>query len=199
MIGAPLLAAAVAASGAAQVPDPRHILQGTVIADMLPYYDQPQIVQHPSGDWICVLTGASKEGDPQENVYVTRSTSAGRTWERPRAIEPPHTGGPPAAWVNPILTSSGRLYAYYTYDSMNHTHLPGSSKTRDRTDLLGQQVFRYSDDAGKTFSANRYVIPIDEKAIDRNNEYNGSVHEGWAVGKPISVNGVVHTQFTKRL
>ena len=47
MIGAPLLAAAVAASGAAQVPDPRHILQGTVIADMLPYYDQPQIVQQP--------------------------------------------------------------------------------------------------------------------------------------------------------
>ena len=188
----------LAAASTAQ-PDPRHILQGVVIADALPYYDQPQIVHHPSGDWICVLTGASEEGDPQENVYVTRSTSNGRTWEIPRAIEPPHIGGPPAAWVNPIMSSTGRVYAYYTYDSMNHSHLPGSSKARDRTDLLGQQVFRFSDDAGRTFSTERYVIPIAEKLIDRTNEFNGSVHEGWAVGKPISVNSIVHTQFTKRL
>ena len=59
------------------MPDPRHILQGTVIADMLPYYDQPQIVQHPSGDWICVLTGASKEGDPQETEAHSK-TRTGR-------------------------------------------------------------------------------------------------------------------------
>ena len=179
--------------------DPRDILGGTTIADALPYYDQPQIVRHPSGTWVCVLTGASKEGDPEENVYVTRSSSSGQTWETPRPIEPFHSGGPPAAWVNPILTRSGRIYAYYTYDEQNHTHLPGSTKVRDRTDMLGSQVFRYSDDAGVTFSDQRFTIPIDSKAIDRRNEFNSSVHEGWAVGKPVSVGGVVHTQFAKRL
>ena len=75
-------------------PDPRHIFQGMVIADALPYYDQPQIVLHPSGNWVCVLTGASEEGDPQENVYVTRSTSNGRTWEIPRATFYKYLGKP---------------------------------------------------------------------------------------------------------
>ena len=123
----------------------------------------------------------------------------GRTWESPRAIEPFHAGGPPAAWANPILTSSGRIYAYYTYDDHNRTHLPGSTKRRDRTDTLGSQVFRFSDDAGLTFSDQRFTIPIATKSIDLRNEFNGTVHEGWAVGKPIRVGGVVHTQFAKRL
>jgi hypothetical protein len=179
--------------------DPRHILAGTTIADSKPYYDQPQIVRHPSGVWVCVLTGAAKEGDPEENVYVTRSTNSGRSWDAPRAIEPHRVGGPPAAWVNPIMTRSGRIYAYYTYNTRNLTHLPGSKHVRDRTDMLGQQVFRYSDDVGVTFSSQRFTIPIATKSIDVHNEFNGSVHEGWGVGKPIIQNGVVHTQFAKRL
>jgi len=42
----------------AALADPRNITSGTVIADEKPYYDQPQIVRHPSGTWVSLLAFA---------------------------------------------------------------------------------------------------------------------------------------------
>ncbi|MEQ8681179.1 MAG: exo-alpha-sialidase, partial [Cyclobacteriaceae bacterium] len=52
-----------------------------------------------------------------------------------------------------------------------------------RVDSQGYFVFKYSDDHGKTWSENRYTIPVREFEIDRNNAYGGDIRFFWNVGR----------------
>ena len=50
---------------------------------------------------------------------------------------------------------------------------------------MGAYVFKYSDDHGRTWSNDRFEIPMRKMRIDRENEHAGEVMFFWGVGKPI--------------
>jgi hypothetical protein len=58
-----------------------------------------------------------------------------------------------------------------------------------RVDSLGDYVFRFSDDDGKTWSDRRYPVPVREFACDKHNVYGGKVRFFWNVGRPLLVAG----------
>ena len=157
------------------------------------YCDQPYVVKLKDGTWLCVMTtGEGKEGAKGQHVVSTRSKDFGKTWEPLTDIEP--ATGPEASWAMPYLTESGRVYAFYTYNAKNMRTVKGAGK---RVDTIGEYAFKYTDDGGKTWSKDRWLIPIRETAIDRNNPYQGKVRFFWGVGKPIRHKGAMILGFSK--
>ena len=167
--------------------DPRHIIHGRPIPS-LHYADQPYIVQTADGAWLCAMTtGAGIEGQSGQHVVSLRSPDGGTTWEEPVPIEPPD--GPEASWVVALVTPSGRIYAFYVHNSDNIRELkadnpPYSTGYTQRMDSFGHYVFKYSDDHGLSWSAERYPIPVRPFDIDRANPYEGEIRYFWNVGKP---------------
>jgi len=164
--------------------DPRALANGWEIPSE-GYSDQPYVVVNRDGSWTCVMTtGRGQEGDRGQHVVASLSADQGRTWSPLIDIEPAH--GPEASWAMPLLVpSTGRIYAFYTYNQDNLREV----KTVDggvfkRVDSLGTYAYRYSDDQGRTWSAARYEIPMRIFATDRANAYAGNVLFFWGVGKP---------------
>jgi hypothetical protein len=151
------------------------------------YSDQPYVVITKDGNWLCVLTtGKGGEGASAQHIVSTISSDKGRTWSTPVDIEP--ANGPEASWVMPLAVPSGRVYVFYTYNSEN---LRYDAKCNDpkfarRVDTLGKYAMKYSDDFGRTWSAERYYIPMRLMRIDRENAYGGKLLYFWGVGKPIT-------------
>lgn len=173
--------------------DLRLITTGMKIASKT-YSDQPYIVINKDGHWICTLTtGSGHEGSGGQHIISTISKNQGKTWSTPVAIEPPT--GPVASWVTPLLTPSGRLYAFYTYNGDEINTLPGSKK-KIRNDMLGWYCFKYSDDNGMTWSK-RYRIPVRTTAADRANQWKGKVMVFWGIDKPKVYADGVRFFFTK--
>lgn len=172
--------------------DPRDIRWGSRIPCDDGYVDQPYVVVMPDGSWVCVLTtGSGPEGHPRQHVVSTISRDQGRTWEPPVDIEP--AGPPEGSWAMPILTEYGRIYVVYVYNTDNLRSAP----TLDGPDttavhLLGDYVFKYSDDGGSSWSQQRYRIPLRATAMDRRNVFGGSRLFFWGVGKPIIHDGSVY-------
>ena len=162
------------------------------------YSDQPQVVFFNDSYWLCVLTASSgHEGQRSQIAASTISRDKGRSWSAPVSIEPlPPTGNRLAAsWVNPLLVGT-RLYVFYTFNLQNTTQFPDMHGISN-SNLLGGQFYRYSDDAGVSWSERREV-PIRSTQIDRQNPWNGSILQGWSVGKPfISRDNVAYLQYTK--
>jgi hypothetical protein len=177
-------------------PSWRNIETGWVIPDES-YADQPYIVKSDDGAWLCVITtAAGKEGDHSQHIVGTRSTDFGRTWSPLINIEPP--GPPEASYVTALKVPSGRLYVFYNF---NGDQLKEVKKvdggTFSRVDTLGHFVFKYSDDHGKTWSAERYRIPIRETEVDRKNVYGGKVQFFWHVGRPLIHRGAAYVTLHK--
>ncbi|MBM3499823.1 MAG: hypothetical protein FJX74_14275, partial [Armatimonadetes bacterium] len=82
----------------------------------------------------------------------------------------------------PIKAASGRVYVVYTYNTPNLAEWEGK---RVRADTHGDIVLKYSDDHGRTWSAERYRLPNRPMAIDRANFFGGRPRICWCVGKPI--------------
>lgn len=165
--------------------DPRHILNGRIIPDE-GYCDQPYVVVADDGQWVCVMTtGAGVEGQPGQRVVSTRSPDLGRTWSPLVPVEP--ADGPEASWAMPVKVASGRIYVIYVHNSENIREIPGvrPPSLAARVDTLGQYVFKYSDDHGRTWSRERFVIPVPESPLDRANNLRGAVRFFWGVGKPV--------------
>ncbi|MFB3829082.1 MAG: exo-alpha-sialidase [Bryobacteraceae bacterium] len=176
---------ALPAAFAAEAPatDPRNIRNGSPIPKE-GYCDQPYVVKNGDGSWLCVLTtGKGVEGQPGQHVVSTISRDRGRTWSPLVDIEP--AGGPEASWVMPLKTPYGRVYAFYTYNRDNLRELENTNGAARRVDTLGVYAFKYSDDGGRTWSRERYEIPMRLMRIDRGNNYGGRVLFFWGVGKPI--------------
>ena len=164
--------------------DPRNIAHGHEIPRE-GYCDQPYVVQTDDGSWLCVMTtGPGVEGDTRQHVISTTSGDHGKTWLPPVDIEP--NGPPEASWVMPLKVPSGRVYAFYVYNGDNMREVESlDGEPMKRVDTLGHLVFKYSDDNGQTWSAERYRIPLRTTEIDRANVYGGDVHFFWGVGKPV--------------
>ncbi len=92
--------------------------------------------------------------------------------------------------VFPILPAAskvpgGRVYCFYNHNTDNVREV----KREDggvyrRVDSLGQYVFRYTDDHGRTWSGRRWAVPIREFECDRRNVYGGRIRFFWNVGRP---------------
>jgi len=161
------------------------------------YCDQPYVVVTEQGHWLCTLTtGAGREGDTRQHVVAAISSDNGRSWSPLIDIEPP--GPPESSWVMPLKTPSGRIYAFYDYNAENMREvLNVDRKPIKRVDTLGHYVFKFSDDGGRTWSKNRYRVPIRTFEIDRQNVYGGEVQFLWGVGKPIIHGGAAYVCLSK--
>jgi hypothetical protein len=166
--------------------DPRNIVNGWQIPREN-YSDQPYVVITKDGNWLCVLTtGVGREGMQGQHIISTMSADKGRTWSKPVDIEP--ASGPEASWVMPLAVPSGRVYVFYTYnaDNLRYDAKSNDPKIAARVDTLGKYALKYSDDYGRSWSTERYYIPMRQMRIDRENAYNGKVLYFWGVGKPIT-------------
>ena len=159
------------------------------------YSDQPYIVRTDDGAWLCVVTtGAGREGQPGQHVVTMRSTDRGQTWAKPVAVEP--ADGPEASYAVLLKAPGGRIYCFYNHNTDNLRAVkadnpPYADGLCQRVDSRGYFVFKYSDDHGRTWSAERYPIPIREMDIDRRNAYGGKIQLLWNVGKPF-IGGAEH-------
>lgn len=184
----------------AQIPDPRHIANGSVIPDEF-YADQPYIVKTDDGAWLCVITtGPGAEGAGGQHVVSRRSTDRGRTWEGPVDVEP--SNGPEASYAVLLKAPGGRIYVFYNHNTDNvRSVIADRPAYRDglnrRVDSLGHFVFKYSDDHGRSWSAQRYDIPQRDFEIDRRNPYGGKLKFFWNVGKPFTHQGAGYVPLHK--
>lgn len=192
---------AVAALGATTpaavpaIPDPRHLANGWPIPSE-GYADQPYIVQTDDGAWLCAITtGTGVEGATGQHVVSMRSTDQGRTWAPAVDIEP--ANGPEASYVVLLKIPGGRVYAFYNHNTDRVPEVKREDKgVYKRVDSLGHYVFKFSDDHGRSWSPQRYEVPIREFATDRANIYGGSLRFFWNVGRPLllpdAALGVIH-------
>ncbi len=172
--------------------DPRNIRLGRPIPDES-YADQPYVVVTSDGGWLCTMTtGPGNEGHHGQHIVATRSTDQGRSWSKPVDIEP--SDGPEASWVVPLVVPSGRVYAFYTYNGDNVRTLRGKAI---RADTIGWYAFRHSDDGGRTWSKQRYRLPMRLTACDRGNDWGGEVQIFWGIHKPVVAGSDVLFAFTK--
>jgi hypothetical protein len=175
--------------------DPRNFNHGRLIPDE-GYCDQPYIVITGDGNWLCTMTtGVGREGAGRQHVVATISSDQGRTWSPLIDIEP--ADGPAASWVVPALGPEGRVYALYNYDG-DRVKIPEfTHTTQRRTDTLGWYVFKFSNDHGRTWSKERYRLPMPVAAVDRGNEWQGAVQLFWGIDKPAVVGGDVMFGLTR--
>ena len=166
------------------IPDPRHIANGRNIPSE-GYADQPYIVKTDDSSWLCVMTtGRGIEGAGGQHVISMRSTNQGRTWEQIVPIEP--ADGPEASYAVLLKVPSGRIYAFYNHNTDRVQEVKREDKgVYKRVDSLGHYVFKFSEDHGRTWSAQRYEVPIREFDCDRNNVYGGKLRFFWNVGRPL--------------
>ncbi len=174
----------------------RNIVSGWTIPDE-DYADQPYIVKADDGAWVCVITTSDgHEGATSQHIVATRSTDFGRTWSPLIAIEP--AGPPESSYVTMLKTPAGRLYVFYNYNQDNLRAVKRTDGIMEkRVDTLGYFVFKYSDDHGKTWSKERYEIPVRETAVDRANIYGGKVRFFWHVGRPLIHQGAAYVTLHK--
>lgn len=181
-MAAAMLAAALPAAD--RLPDWRRFAEGHEIPDEN-YSDQPYIVITKDGGWLCLLTtGSGREGVAGQHIVATRSTDKGRTWTPLVDIEP--ANGPEASWVMPVITPGGRVYAFYTYNKDNiRDSLSLVESQRARVDTFGAYAYKYSDDGGRTWSKDRYYIPMRPLRIEKKNPLGPGQPLFWGIGEPI--------------
>ena len=180
-----LLGAVAVGAQSQPASDWRHHAQGLLIPSEN-YADQPCLVATGEGAWLCVMTtGRGEEGARGQHLIATLTADRGRTWSAPIAIEP--TDGPEASYGVLLKTPYGRIYCFYNYNADRVTEVQREDKgVYKRVDSLGHYVFKFSDDGGRTWSADRYEVPVREFASDRWNVYNGKLRFFWNVGRRIS-------------
>jgi len=165
------------------------------------YADQPYVVKTGDGAWLCVLTtGSGREGARGQHVVSLRSTDQGRTWSKPVDVEP--ADGPEASYAVLLKVPTGRIYAFYNHntDDLRRAKADKSvykSGWTTRVDTQGYYVFKYTDDHGRTWSKNRFAIPVRQFEIDRENPYGGKVRFFWNVGKPFAHDGAAYVSLHK--
>ncbi|NCO96174.1 MAG: exo-alpha-sialidase, partial [Armatimonadetes bacterium] len=182
------------------IPDWRHLANGREIPTET-YCDQPYIVKTDDGAWLCCMTtGAGHEGQPGQHIVTMRSTDQGQTWEDPVDVEPAE--GPEASYAVLLRVPTGRVYCLYNHNTDNVRWVkaddpPFKEGKCTRVDSLGHYVLKYSDDHGRTWSAERHEVPVREMAIDRENADGGELRYFWNVGRPFLHAGAAYCSLHK--
>ncbi len=180
--------------------DPRNIATGREIPNE-GYADQPYIVKTDDGAWLCVITtGTGLEGEGGQHVISLRSVDQGKTWSKPVDVEP--AKGPEASYAVLLKVPSGRVYVFYNHNTDNVRQVkadkpPYKTGYVTRVDSMGHFVFKYSDDGGQSWSAQRYDVPMRDFEIDRKNPYGGKLKFFWTVGKAFSHRGAGYVPLHK--
>ena len=183
-----------------EIPDWRHIDNGWEIPTET-YSDQPYIVKTADGAWLCsVTTGVGHEGASGQHILCMRSTDQGKTWTDRVALEP--SDGPEASYSVLLAVPTGRVYCFYNHNTDNLRAIKADNPPYEdglcrRVDSQGYYVFKFSDDCGKTWSADRYPIPVREMEIDRKNAYGGEIQFFWNVGRPFIHDGAAYCSLHK--
>ncbi len=160
------------------------------------YCDQPYVVHTDDGAWLCCMTTAhGEEGAQTQHVVSVRSKDKGKTWEPLVDIEP--AGPPEASYVTVLKIPSGRICAFYNHNTDNVREVISDLGKEKRVDTLGHFVWKFSDDNGKSWSVNRYEIPVRETQIDRENPYGGTIRFFWHVGRPLIHKGAAYVTLHK--
>ena len=176
------------AANAVFAEDMRDIGTGQVIPDE-GYCDQPYVVITQDGNWLCTLTTAGgHEGAANSHVVSTISSDQGRTWSKLVELEP--VDGPPSVYSLPVVAKTGRVYVFYDYNGDNF-RCPG------RSDCVGWFVYKYSDDNGRTWSNQRYRLPMRMTQVDRTNTFDGKVQIFWGIGDPITFDNTMIFAFSR--
>jgi hypothetical protein len=168
--------------------------------------DQPYILRTDDGAWLCVVTiGPGLEGQVGQHVVTLRSTDRGRTWSTPVGVEP--ADGPEASYavllkVPPGYPLAGHVCCLYNHNSDDVREVIADSPSYaggrcTRVDSLGRFVLKFSDDYGRTWSFQRYDLPMREMQIDRQNPYGGTLKFFWNVGKPFVHDGAAYVSAHK--
>lgn len=184
----------------AQNSDWRNIENGYIIPDES-YSDQPYIVKTDDGAWLCVMTtGSGHEGQLGQHIISLRSFDQGKTWIDKRDVEP--ADGVEASYAVLLKAPSGRIFVFYNHNTDNIREIQGDDPPYKggivrRVDSQGYFVFKFSDDHGKSWSKERYIIPIREFEIDRNNVYKGEIRFFWNVGKAFEYQNKAYVPLTK--
>ena len=140
------------------------------------------------GEWLCTLTtGSGLEGQGGQHVVSTISSDQGRTWSPLVDIEP--SSGPAASWVVPVVTPTGRVYVFYTYN--------GDNVKLGRDDVHGWYAMKYSDDHGKSWSPHRFRLPLRRTACDQLVKDGQLIQMFWGIDKPKIADGTLYFAFTK--
>ena len=180
--------------------DERNIRNGREIPTER-YSDQPYIVQTADGAWLCVMTtGQGHEGEPGQHVVTMRSQDCGRTWSEPVEVEP--ADGPESSYAVLLAIPGGRIFCFYNHNTDNTRKIKADPSAYPdgycrRVDSQGHFVFKYSDDHGRSWSKNRYDIPMRLMNIDRENPYGGSILFFWNVGKAFLHDGSAYVPLHK--
>jgi len=159
------------------------------------YVDQPYVVIAKNRDWVCVqTTGPGKESTAGQHIVATISSDKGLTWSNLINIEPSREI--PSSWAIPYITNYGRIYVFYSYNGDKINTKPNGDTLSVNT-LQGWFCFKYSDDNGRTWSKERYRLPMRKTTVDYINPWNGDLQLFWSIDSPITVNGKMYFAFTK--
>lgn len=172
-----------------QIPntDPRFIGNGKELPSKT-YADQPYIIVCDDGSWLCTITTSSgTEAAHMNYIISTKSYDQGETWTTPVSLEKP--GIPQSSWAVPLKVPGGRIYVFYNYNKFLFTGREGVNS--------GPFAYRYSDDHGKTWSENRYEVPIRKTKIDEANYTNGKYQFFWSIDKPVVTKNAAYITFSK--
>lgn len=165
------------------------------------YSDQPYLLPTDDGAWLCVMTtGPGHEGQSGQHVVSFRSTDQGQSWAAAVDVEP--SDGPEASYAVLLKAPGGRVYCFYNHNTDNTREViaddpPFKGGLCSRVDSQGYFVFKYSDDHGRSWSAQRYPIPQRLMDIDRRNPYQGALLYFWNVGKAFWHEGAAYVSLHK--
>ena len=108
------------------------------------FNDHFHVLEDPQrGMLYAFWTQGSHEAAEDEHVVFSRSADGGRSWSEPLILAGSPTLAHPrpvAAWQQPMLSRSGRLYCLWNQEGPVRKH------------LCGWMYGRYSDDGGQTWS-----------------------------------------------
>lgn len=160
--------------------DPRYILNGAVLHTG-GYTCQPTCAVMPDETWTCVMTYIADnwaEGSPGEHMVSMRSRDHGATWSELVAIEAYSNTSTKhvSAYGSVVARRDGsRVFALWVENVNDVQALPGSPpSSRFRADMLGEFVWKFSEDGGATWSAEHYRIPVPFNYIESVNSWSAA-------------------------
>lgn len=186
--------------------DPRDLKSGRTIGDRNGYYDSQNIVVtgEPTAPVYSVILHHSenREGGPGLRLLSTVSTDGGRVWSEPIAVDSPerqsHDG---YQFVHRNADGTERILLLYGWNpgSQYPAGADPALTPLKRTDMQLDEGYwlKVSDDGGRTWSAERYLVPVRRTAIDRRNPWGGTTMGMFLCDKPQIIDGAVYSAFQK--